>query len=77
MGGVNYTLVNVDHEENGFVSGNWIQDFAGTLEEATQMARETERVNNNRITVAVVENMYFSQFQRIYKAKRLDKQKEL
>lgn len=55
-----YSLINVFRERDGFVDGNWIQDFVGTLEEATQCARDTEKANGGRISVAVVEGIYDS-----------------
>ena len=67
-----YSLINVSREKNGLVDGAWMQDFAGTLEDATQLARETERANSNQISVAVVEDMYYTPFSNVYGAKRLD-----
>lgn len=52
-----YSLINVSNEQNGFVDGNWIQDFNGSFEKACEFARETEKVNSNRITVAVVDEL--------------------
>ena len=67
-----FTLVNVDREKDGLVCGAWIQNFTGTLEEAVQWARETEQANSNRISVAVVEDMYYTPFSIVHGAKRLD-----
>ena len=50
-----YSLINVSKEENGLVEGIWMQDFTGTLKSAKRFAREIEKVNSSRITVAVVE----------------------
>lgn len=50
-----FSLINVIRERNSLVDGTWIQDCTGTLTEAAQLARDTERVNSNRITVAVIE----------------------
>lgn len=50
-----YSLINVDKEYDGLVDGTWIQNCTGTFEKAVKLARDTERVNSNRITVAVVE----------------------
>ena len=52
-----FSLINVYQQRGNVVDGNWIQDFTGTLEEAIQEARDTERVNGGRITVAVVEGL--------------------
>ena len=49
-----YSLINVYKEYCGLVDGTWIQDCTGTLEDVTKAARDTERANSNRITVAVV-----------------------
>ena len=67
-----YSLINVFHENNDLVDGTWIQNHTGTLETATEAARATEMANSNRITVAVVEDMYYNPFTNVYGAKRLD-----
>lgn len=67
-----FTLIGVDRQKGGFVDGTWIQNFTGTLEEATQWARDTEEANSNRISVAVIEDMYYTPFQNVCGAKRLD-----
>lgn len=48
-----FSLINTTSNNAGKVSGYWIQDSTGTLEEAKQKARETEAVNGNKITVTV------------------------
>lgn len=54
-----YALINVKREYNGLVDGALIQwCSACTLREATRLARSTERVNSNRITVAVIDDYY-------------------
>ena len=35
-----FSLINVSEEKDGSVSGNWIQDFTGTLEEAIEWAKD-------------------------------------
>ena len=55
-----FSLINVDQEYDGMVDGVWIQNHTGTLESATQKARETEQANSNRITVAVVEALSYT-----------------
>lgn len=55
-----FSLVNVFEEKDGLVNGVWIQDHTGTLESATKAARDTERANSNRITVAVVDDLNYS-----------------
>lgn len=69
-----YSLINVSNEQNGFVDGNWIQDFNGSFEKACEFARETEKVNSNRITVAVVDELPGScpNYCYITRLKRLD-----
>jgi hypothetical protein len=55
-----FSLVNVSKEYNGLVDGVWMQHCtAATLEEATQRARDTEKANSDRITVAVVDDWRF------------------
>lgn len=71
-----FALVCIDHEKDGLVDGAWMQNFTGTLEEASQWARETEKANSNRISVAVVEDMYYTPFSNVYGAKRLDRAPE-
>lgn len=54
-----YALVNVEREYNGLVDGALIQWCGNcTLREAIKLARSTERVNSNRITVAVIDEYY-------------------
>ena len=52
-----YSLINVTNQYGKYVDGIWIQNFIGTLEEATQYGRETEKANSNRILVAVVNEL--------------------
>lgn len=52
-----YMLINVYSEDNGMVSGNWIQNHVGTIESAREKADKTEEVNGHRITVAVVDEV--------------------
>jgi len=52
-----YSLINVHKENDGFVDGAWMQDHIGTLGTAIKKARDTEKVNSNKITVAVVESL--------------------
>lgn len=52
-----YSLINVDREKDGFVDGNWVQDYTGTLEGAIKCARETENINSGRINIAVVDEV--------------------
>ncbi len=72
-----YAIINISREKDGLVDGVCIQGFTGTLEEATQWARATEKANSNRIKVAVIEDRLYSHFQNIYGAKRLDIEKEI
>jgi hypothetical protein len=54
-----YQLLLVEKENGGLVTGSHIQWCVGkTLEEASEMARETEFANSLRINVAVVDNGY-------------------
>lgn len=53
-----YMLLQIDKEENGFVDGTHIQwCCACSLNEAIKRARDTEKANSNRISVAVVEEL--------------------
>lgn len=72
-----YALINVYNEYNGFVDGVWIQNFTGTLREATKAARDTERANSYRISVAVVKalNSYTPDYNPKTGLKRLDTMK--
>jgi len=69
-----YSLVNVDKELDGMVSGVWLQDHIGTLESAIENAIATEQANSNRITVAVVEDLglWIPDYNRRTDMKRLD-----
>ena len=53
-----FSLINVMKEEDGLVSGYWLQDHVGTLETAKVAASETAKANSNKIDVAVVEQLY-------------------
>lgn len=54
-----YQLLLIEKENGRFVTGSHIQWCSGkTLEEASVMARETERTNSFRINVAVVDSGY-------------------
>lgn len=56
-----YMLLNVEKINNNSVDGVHIQWCSGcTLEQAKIRARETEKSNGNRITVAVVDEIYNS-----------------
>lgn len=52
-----FSLINVDRQLNKFVDGVWMQDYVGDLQTAIKKARDTEKTNNNRIVVAVVEDL--------------------
>jgi hypothetical protein len=52
-----YSLIQIQQETNGFIDGVWIQDHTGTLDTAIKTAKETERVNGNKIKIAVVEKI--------------------
>jgi len=49
-----FSLIVVTESHGTLVSGNWIQDHIGTLTTARKVARATEATNDNKITVAVV-----------------------
>ena len=67
-----FSIINVSHRESGFVSGNWVVDVSGTLEEARERLAAINKANSNRLDLAVVEFINgFSQFQFITKTKEL------
>jgi len=50
-----FSLIRVTKQTGCKVNGVWIQDHCGgTIETATVKARQTEQVNSNAITIAVV-----------------------
>ncbi len=54
----NYSLINVAYRRGKEVNGYWLQDCnAVTFQEAVREAIETERVNGNRISVAVTKQV--------------------
>lgn len=52
-----YSLINVFQDHGDTIDGNWIQDVTGTLEEAVQLARKIEKINGNKISIAVVDQV--------------------
>lgn len=71
-----FSLINVYEEKNGYVDGNWIQDFTGTLEEAIEWAKDTEAANSFRVDVAVVEQVgEYVGFDFLTNMKRLDERR--
>lgn len=67
-----FSIINVSKREDGFVSGNWVVNVTGTLEEARERLAAINKANSNRLDLAVVEfTNGFSQFQFITKAKEL------
>lgn len=52
-----YSLIVIYKESGDMVDGTWIQNFTGTLAEASRAARETEKANSDRIKVAVVDSV--------------------
>jgi len=55
-----FSLINVDKQSSEFINGVWMQDHIGTLETASKKARDIEKVNLNRIIVAVVKDLNVS-----------------
>lgn len=49
-----YSLINVEVDKGETVDGYWVQNVAGSLKDATKIARETEKVNGYRIKIAIV-----------------------
>lgn len=62
---MNFSLILVaERHSNGTVSGTWLQGQCGkTLEQAQEHARKTMEVNSNKIDVAVVREITFSQYE--------------
>lgn len=52
-----YSLINVSVDKGETVDGNWVQNVSGTLEEAIEIARATEKANGYQIEIAVVEEI--------------------
>lgn len=57
-----FSLVNVSNDNGEVVDGVWMQNHVGSLESATQRARDTEAVNSSHggITVAVVDDLGYA-----------------
>jgi hypothetical protein len=54
-----FSLIVVDKtRNNGHVDGSWVQDHVGTVESATRLAIDTEKVNGNKVDIAVVNQLY-------------------
>jgi len=70
-----FSLINVSSvNENGTINGNLMQGHIGTLETAIQKAKDTNKVNGNRLDIAVVGEIYTTQTGGLfYNLKRLDK----
>lgn len=56
-----FSLINVTKCVGNTVDGVWMQNHVGTLQSATEIARETEKINSNAIVVAVVEDLNYSE----------------
>lgn len=56
-----FSLINVEKEENGIIEGVWLQDHTGTLKTAIENAIATEKANNDRLDIAVVEALGFTE----------------
>lgn len=54
-----FSLIGVDrlNDDHTRASGNWIQNHIGTLETALEVARQTNAVNRNALTIAVVDEV--------------------
>jgi hypothetical protein len=52
-----FSLINISSEKNGYVSGYWIQDHIGNLESANVLVSETNKANNNKLNIAIVEKI--------------------
>ena len=55
-----FSLINISFRDESLVSGNWIQNVIGSLEEAIERAKSTEKANGNKIEVAVVDEIMSS-----------------
>lgn len=66
------SLIQVFAESHdGKVSGTWLQDFNGTIEDAARKAKEAEAASFKKIQVAVVEEIGSSNYDLIFGIKRL------
>jgi len=52
-----FSLINISSEKNEYVSGYWIQDHIGNLESANVLVSETNIANNNKLNIAIVEEI--------------------
>ena len=52
-----YSLINVAGIQHGKIYGYWLIDHIGTLDSAIECAIATEKVNSNKIDVAVVDQV--------------------
>lgn len=56
---MNFSIVQVvKTRSNGNIDGCWLQDHVGTVESATRLAIDTEKVNGNKVDIAVVNQLY-------------------
>lgn len=46
---------------NGIIDGVWMQNHVGSIESAIEKAKSTEKANGNRIKIAVVDDLNFSE----------------
>ncbi len=54
---IQYSLINVTKEKNNSISGYWIQNHTGTIETVKDLANRTLLANNNRIKIAIIEQV--------------------
>jgi hypothetical protein len=68
-----FSLIQIDEEINGLVSGVWLQDYTGEFDKAVKKAKATEKANGNRIKVAIIEktNNYCPNYSLLTDLKRL------
>lgn len=66
------SLIQVFAESHdGKVSGTWLQDVNGTIEDAARKAKEIEASSLTKIQVAVVEEVGSSKYDLMFGIKRL------
>ena len=52
-----YSLINVAGIQYGKIYGYWVVNHVGTLDSATELAIATEKVNSNKLDIAVVDEV--------------------
>ena len=68
-----FSIINVATKQGNRVNGLWLKNHIGTLESAKKEAREINKINSNRLDIAIVEEVsntnpmlaYFNSLERL------------